>query len=891
VGELVVEVLQLALVLVGVVQLGQLDLEVRRLVQFQLGCQLLALTTRPTQGGTAMSASRTTPRVPRAFVVLIASALGVALVGGLAITVLPVAESGGLRLPWWLLTVPFAVFELVVLNVQIGREARSVSLSEIPMAVGLAFAAAPDLIAARVLGAMVIYIFVRGQHKQPIKLLFNVVVALTEAVLAVAVFRLVSQGTGPVAPLSWLGIEVGNVIASCFAAMAVGLVIQIFEDGLSLRELITIVPISATQAAMVSTMGLICVVTLDASSAAAALLVVVAVAFVLAYRAYSTLNERHLSLERVYRFTHAMSTSQAMSDVLLGVLSQAREMLHAERAVIRFLTEDRGVEISLDKSGTLQRGPVRILTDELDSPLAEALSGAGSVLVSRGTGAESGRTWLGARGLREILVAPMRGESGASAVLAVADRLGEARGFDHEDARLLETVANHAAIALHNGRLVDQLRHDSQHDALTGLPNRVFLQRAIDDHLADISSGETVVVGMLDLDNFKDVNDTLGHEPGDDLLRVVAARLVEAGDPDTVVARLGGDEFAVVYYARPDEIRDIADALIINVSRPVTLNGIDVEVGGSLGITSSAISGTSRETLLKHADTAMYRAKSNDEDVCVWSPEPGEAGVDRLALVSKLRNALHTDALDINVQPKVEFATGRLLSLEALVRWTDSERGEIEPGEFVSLAERSGLIRPLTDVVLQKAISACAGWQANLPGVGVAVNVSVKNLTHDALIDRVSFLLRRYCVPANLLTLEITESSVMSDPARILEVLGELHDLGVQLSIDDFGTGYSSLSYLQRLPVQEVKIDRSFVTGVSQDHDNTAIARSIIELATALQLTVVAEGVESAADWSLLRDLDCAVGQGYLIARPMPVDQVATWYAGWQHPSRNASAG
>ena len=497
------------------------------------------------------------------------------------------------------------------------------------------------------------------------------------------------------------------------------------------------------------------------------------------------------------------------------------------------------------------------------------------MLVQRGTSDEAQRRWLARRGLREILVAPLRGESGATAVLAVVDRLGEARGLDHEDARLLETVANHAAIALENGRLVDRLRYDSQHDALTGLPNRLLLQRTIDERVTQIPDGQTLVVGVLDLDNFKDVNDTLGHEPGDELLRVVAARLVTGGGHDTVIARLGGDEFAVVYYADPDRVRDNAEALIKSLHRtPVVLNGIEVEVGGSLGITTTHDSGSSREMLLKHADAAMYRAKTNDEDVCVWEPDPSEASVDRLALVSKLRTALQNDALEVFVQPKVELATGRLVSLEALVRWVDPDRGEIAPDEFVSLAERSGLIRPLTDAVLQKAIAACAGWQPTLPGVGIAVNVSVKNLTHDALIERVSFLLRRYGLPPQLLTLEITESSVMSDPARILEVLRELHELGVQLSIDDFGTGYSSLAYLQRLPVQEVKIDRSFVTGISRDRDKTAIARSIIELATALQLRVVAEGVESDADWAQLRQLDCAVAQGYLIARPMPVDDV-----------------
>ena len=831
-------------------------------------------------------------RVPSAFVALIASALTIAVGGVVALFVLPGTASDGLRLPWWFMVVPFAAFELVVLNVQVRREARSVSLSEIPMAVALAFSSPAAVISARVLGAALVYVVARRQYKQPAKLLFNVAIAITEAVLAVVVFRLIAQGNGPVAVLSWLGIESGNIVASCFAAVAVGLVIQIFEEGFSLRELGRIVPVSGLQAAMVSTLGLVCVVTVEASRAAAGLLVLVAAAFMLAYRAYSTLNERHLGLERVYRFTHAMSTSQEMSDVLVGVLSQAREMLHAERAVLTFCsTDESGIEISLGRNGELQRGPVRILTDEVDSPIAGALAGRGSVLVQRGTSNESQRRWLARRGLREILVAPMRGESGATAVLAVVDRLGEARGLDHEDARLLETVANHAAIALENGRLVDRLRHDSQHDALTGLPNRVLLQRAIDERVTQIPDGQTLVVGVLDLDNFKDVNDTLGHEPGDELLRVVAARLVTGGGHDTVIARLGGDEFAVVYYADPQRVRDNAEALIKSLHRtPVVLNGIEVEIGGSLGITTTHDSGSSREMLLKHADAAMYRAKTNDEDVCVWEPDPSEASVDRLALVSKLRTALQNDSLEIFVQPKVELATERLVSLEALVRWVDPDRGEIAPEEFVLLAERSGLIRPLTDAVLQKAIAACSGWQSALPGVGIAVNVSVKNLTHDALIERVSFLLRRYSLPPQLLTLEITESSVMNDPSRILEVLRELHELGVQLSIDDFGTGYSSLAYLQRLPVQEVKIDRSFVTGISRDRDKTAIARSIIELATALQLRVVAEGVESDADWGQLRELDCAVAQGYLIARPMPVDDVETWHSTWRHSRARVSA-
>ncbi|MGH8859775.1 MAG: hypothetical protein ACRDVG_00835, partial [Jatrophihabitantaceae bacterium] len=281
-----------------------------------------------------MSDASILKRVPPAFAALIVSSLAIAALGIAAILVLPDPAGGRLALPWWVMAAPFAVFELIVLNVQIRREARSVSLSEIPMAVGLAFCAPGHLVTARVLGAVLVYVLVRRQYRQPIKLLFNTVVAFTEAVLAVAVFRVIAFGHGPVSPFAWVGIDAGNVVASCFAALAVGLVIQIFEDGVCLRELLAILPVSSAQAAMVSTMGLICVITLDTSATAAVLLVLAGVAFMLAYRAYSTLNERHLGLERVYRFTQAMSTSREMSDVLLGVLSQAREMLNAERALL-----------------------------------------------------------------------------------------------------------------------------------------------------------------------------------------------------------------------------------------------------------------------------------------------------------------------------------------------------------------------------------------------------------------------------------------------------------------------------------------------------------------------------------------------------------------------------
>jgi diguanylate cyclase (GGDEF)-like protein len=787
---------------------------------------------------------------------------------------------------WVEMIAPFAIFQIAVVNVQLRREARSVSLSEIPIALGLVCCSPFGFAAARVIGGVLVYTCVQRQYRHPVKLMFNTALAVFEAGLALLVFHAVVGTDSSIGARAWVAVIVANVAVSCTAAMAVTLVIQLFESSVSLREIVEVLPASATQAAVVSVFGLIALVSVQADPAAIALLVVGSTAAVIAYRAYAKLSERHLTLERVYRFTQAMSNNGEMSDILLGVLTQARDMLQGEEALLTFLVpEEQGIEISLGRVGTLKRSPVTILTADETSPIRRALVGDAAVLVPRDVSDPATVQWLTGRGLREIVAAPLRGASGAIAVLAVADRLGEARGFDQDDVKLLETVANHASIALQNGRLVDQLRHESQHDILTGLPNRLFFQRAVDRDLVELPHGRVLAVGLLDLDDFKDVNDTLGHTAGDELLCEIAKRLSVAAGPDVVIARLGGDEFAVAYTAASTAAAlDRGAELVACLRQPVLLSEVEVEVGGSLGLATTETSGCSRETLLKHADTAMYRAKTDIRDVALYEPTAQHATADRLALVGRLRAAIEENRIEVFVQPQVAIASGALVGAEALVRWRDPDRGHISPDEFIPLAERSGLIRPLTDTVLQRSVSACAAWQSELPGVGIAVNISVKSLTEDALVDRVSFLLRRYSLDPALLTLEITESSIMSEPARMLAVLKRLTQLGVRLSIDDFGTGYSSLSYLQRLPVCEVKIDRSFVTDLSHNSDNAAIARSIVDLAGALSLDVVAEGIESVEDWDLLGELKCTTGQGHLIAKPMPIELVTEWHARWRPP-------
>jgi diguanylate cyclase (GGDEF)-like protein len=388
-------------------------------------------------------------------------------------------------------------------------------------------------------------------------------------------------------------------------------------------------------------------------------------------------------------------------------------------------------------------------------------------------------------------------------------------------------------------------------------------------------------VGILDLDSFKEVNDTLGHQDGDRLLCEVADRVVAALAGDALVARLGGDEFAVLIddCATAEAALRVGERLHRALDAPVLLSGIEVDVSGSLGLALAPRHGTVAGVLLKCADQAMYDAKQSGREVRLFDPNLDTSSPSKLALVAELRQAIEQGAIDVHVQPKIDARTGLLCGSEALARWSTPERGVVSPGDFVPLAERSGLVRPLTALVLDRAIEACAGWQEVAPGVGVSVNVSVRSLADDGLVRLVDRLLRKHALPAELVTLEITESHIMADPGGTLEVLHQLRSKGLRLSVDDFGTGYSSLSYLRRLPVNEVKIDRSFVYRMVEEPDDAAIVRSIVELARTLNLKVVAEGVEDRETWAVLDELSVDEIQGWVVAKAMPLPEFVGWAA------------
>jgi diguanylate cyclase (GGDEF)-like protein len=426
-----------------------------------------------------------------------------------------------------------------------------------------------------------------------------------------------------------------------------------------------------------------------------------------------------------------------------------------------------------------------------------------------------------------------------------------------------------------------RLRHQATHDRLTDLPNRAALHQEARRTLAGARrSGTLAALLLIDLDRFKEVNDTLGHEQGDQLLIEVAHRLREVLRRSDILARLGGDEFAVLaVLPHRGAVGEVATRVHAALARPFDVAGVAVELGASIGIALQPDHGDDVSTLLRHADVAMYQAKRAGTGIETYDRERDPYSPERLTLLGELRNGIDHDELVLHFQPKVALSTGRVIGVEALVRWQHPERGLLGPADFLGVAERTGLITDVTRWVVDAAVRQCAEWRRRGADLRVAINLAAANIVDLTLPDAVEQTLRAWDVPGELLECEISEDTVMGDPRRATEVLERLRAMGVRLSLDDFGTGHSSLTYLKRLPLDEVKIDRSFVTGMAVDPSDAAIVRSTIDLARHLGLDVVAEGVETEEVLDALASLECDVAQGFLLSRPLPADQLDGWLA------------
>jgi diguanylate cyclase (GGDEF)-like protein len=589
---------------------------------------------------------------------------------------------------------------------------------------------------------------------------------------------------------------------------------------------------------------------------------------------------RQLLLERLSRIQRSIVHRAALQDVLDGIVAGASELLGDEISALRLVEPHNPSQMVLaaasgvpsDLMETLRRGPVG------EGVGGYAIAENRLVVEESYAGWEGGLAPYRERGLQAAMAAPVHENGAPMGSLTVAS-FRPGRSYSQTEQDVLSAFAEHASLALTDARNFEDAMHQAFHDSLTGLPNRALFLDRLEHALArSRRSGSPIAVLFMDLDSFKNVNDSLGHAAGDELLVLVAGRLRRWLRPADTAARFGGDEFAILLedLDTSNAAQVVAQRVLDSLREPFAIHGQDVLVGSSIGIASSAHPGS--DDLLRNADLAMYHAKGLGKGrFQTFEPGMHVAVLERLELEVDLQRALDRAEMCVHYQPIIELATAEVIGLEALVRWRHPVRGMIQPNDFIPLAEETGQIYRLGQWVLEQAVrDACAwnsGVRANSP-VRVGVNLSARQLQETTLVGHIAAVLADSKLPPGHLVLEITETVLMQDLEGTVGKLQELKRLGVGLSVDDFGTGYSSLQYLRRFPLNSLKIAKSFVDGVGGPSQDAAVARAIIELGTSFQLTVVAEGIEQEAQHVRLIELGCTHGQGFLYSRPVPADQV-----------------
>ena len=707
------------------------------------------------------------------------------------------------------------------------------------------------------------------------------------------------------------------LVSGIVSAVVITLIIAIFQDEFHWNDLYRAVSTSSAVSAIIGTIALVAVNALQRSPDTGWLLAGAAAVILICYRAYARLTGRHAALARLYRFTDAISSTHEPDEVLRQLLLSAREIAAAEHAEIVFapaLPEGRPTRLTIDESGHLERSDASQAGSDVPDPVhAQVLRTGNAVLLPFGSGISRRPEWrryLKRVGRRETLAVPLRDahqhddaqfQSDGAPNSRSGDRQpdggrarGQVRTFDAADLRLVETIANHAGLALRNGWLINGLTHAVRHDALTGLVNRSFLHQQLSDVLADIRAGRRkgAAVMICDLNGFKDVNDALGHQMGDVLLQEVALRATAALAPGDVLARLGGDEFAILL---PDTLTaegaiEVGERVLRAIAEPVALADLVISVGMSIGVAMAPRHGVETSGLLKRADMAMYAAKATNRGLRLWESGMGQTDAQQLTFAGELRRALSAGELTVYAQPIASLVSGEVTGVEILPRWQHPERGLLLPEEFVPTATSSGLAGELARHLLAAAVDACLSWRDAGYDLAVSVDLPARALTDSTLPEAVSRLLEEKGLSTDRLTLEIAEASVAHDQSRTLPGLRQLAELGIRVAVDGFGTSHSSLSYLRRMPIRQVKIDSSFIRRIDHDIADEAIVRSVVDLGAKLGLDVVAEGVDRQSVWDHLRRMGCAQAQGAFLGRPMRLAAFAEWLAADDPSSRRLLA-
>ncbi len=774
---------------------------------------------------------------------------------------------------WWAIVsvaIAFAAFEYAVFNVVFRRHGIAFSLSEIPMAIALVFVSPAAALLARMSVSMVVLLTKR--RNRGVKLAFNTVLLALDLMLTYTLFRALIGlwGESPAGLIS--GVVIAPVATALTTSVLISSAISRYEG--DLRERVKseiggtwwLYPVTSVLGAMTLALALI-----EPVLALFAILPTVGIWYVL--NSFGVLNQTLRDLRTLHGF--AGRVGRTLDPHEIGEVA-ASELFHVLRAtgvaIVRF-TDDGAIvhqrgDVPVDLP--MARGDER-WAELLAEPTAHVVSPS---VVRRLVPVDADRPST------PLLVAGMSDAGVVFGAIVVFVQWNTGEEFGEEALVRLTSMSEQLSSSLRKGVLHERLEWEARHDALTGLPARTLFERYVAD--AAQSSGPGVrAVMMLDLDRFKEVNDTLGHHAGDELLVEFSRRMTSVLGPRDVLARLAGDEFAVLCRRETsEEVFELAQACVREGGRPVTLDGLEIVVTVSLGVAEIIPRDREATQPMRRADIAMYNAKWQRTGVELYRDEIDRRTPARLSMLGDLRTAIETDQLTVVYQPKLDLSTGEIVGAEALVRWDHPVRGTVPPTEFVRVAEDTGLIKQLTDIVLASGIRMLAEVQQAGLHVDLSVNVSTHDLFDARLPDRVRGYLDSHGVDPSKLTLEITESSLFVDAPRTRATIDGLYQVGLRMAVDDFGTGYSSLSYLRRLPVHELKIDRSFVARMLVDPQDEVIVRSTVDLGHNLGLAVVAEGVESLDVLERLRAIGCDVAQGYVISEPLLAGDLIGWLEG-----------